>query len=460
MKILKVTRNATLVAVATIALATAGCGDDDGLAPSTDAGVTDDMGSQPDGAVAQTIVDVAAGNPEFSTLVAAVTRAGLASTLAGTGSFTVFAPNNQAFKDSGITDVNAVPVDQLKQILLYHVISGAAVMSSSVKAGPVDSAADLTFFIGTSGGVTINGGNSVTGGADVTSTDITASNGVIHVIDRVILPPDIPTAAGYGGLTELVKAVGAAADISAGTSVLKALQGKGPFTVFAPTDDAFKAITSPSDTAVLRDVLLYHVIDSSVSSSAIPAKADSLLKNKWGNGVTLLFGTSGGVMVNSASVKIADIKTTNGVVHVIDKVLLPPNIVDMAGIAGLSSLAGAIGAAAALPGGTSVLDALKASEPYTVFAPTNDAFKAITVPSDTSVLRDVLLLHVVKGMSPVLSSGLPMSAVDTLLSGEKLTFDAQSPSVSSDSTMSAKIGPYDINVTNGVVHVIDKVLLP
>ena len=145
-------------------------------------------------------------------------------------------------------------------------------MASSVKAGPVDSAADLTFFIGTSGGVTINGGNAVTGGANVTSTDITASNGVIHVIDRVILPPDIPTAAVYGGLTELVKAVGAAADIPAGTSVLKALQGAGPFTVFAPTDDAFKAITAPSDTAVLRDVLLYHVVGSSVDLERDPGQ--------------------------------------------------------------------------------------------------------------------------------------------------------------------------------------------
>ena len=320
MKILNVTRNTTLSAIACLALVAAGCGDDDENAIFNDSGVSDDMGSQPDGAVATTIVDVASGNAEFSTLVDAVKRAGLVSTLSGAGPFTVFAPNNQAFKDSGITDVNAVPVAQLKQILLYHVISGSAIMASGVKAGAVDSAADLTFFIGTTGGVTLNGGNAVTGGANITSTDITASNGVIHVIDRVILPPDIPTAAGYGGLTELVKAVGAAAEITAGTSVLKALQGTGPFTVFAPTNDAFKAITAPSDPAALRDVLLYHVVATSVPSSKIPAKADSLLKNTWGNGVTLLFNTSSGVKVNSATVKISDIKTTNGVVHVVDEV--------------------------------------------------------------------------------------------------------------------------------------------
>ena len=258
MKILRATRNMTFMAVAVMALVAAGCGDDDKPPISDDAGIKVDMGSDmaPGGTAANTIVDVAAGNADFSTLVAAVQRAGLASTLSGTGPFTVFAPNNKAFTDSGITDVAAVPVDTLKQILLYHVISGSTVMAADVKAGAVDSAADLTFFIGTTGGVTLNGGNSVKGGANVSATDIKADNGVIHVIDRVILPPDIPTAAGYGGLTELVKAVGAAADITAGTSVLQALQGKGPFTVFAPTDAAFKDITVPTDTAVLRDVLL------------------------------------------------------------------------------------------------------------------------------------------------------------------------------------------------------------
>jgi transforming growth factor-beta-induced protein len=300
----------------------------------------------------------------------------------------------------------------------------------------------------------------MTGGANVTTADVMASNGVIHVIDRVILPPDIPMAAQYGGLSELVKAVGAAADLPGGPSVLEALQGAGPFTVFAPTNDAFAAIAAPSDSAALRDVLLYHVVGAGVLSSGIPAKADSLLANKWGNPVTLLFDTSSGAKVNTASVVIADIKTTNGIVHVIDQVLLPPDIIDMAGIAGLSELAGAIGAAAKLPDDISVIDALRAEEPYTVFAPTNQAFQAISPPSDPAVLRDVLLLHVVVAEAPVLSSGLPASPVPSLLSGQALTFDASGPSVSSGGTMSASIGPFDINVTNGVIHVIDKVLLP
>jgi transforming growth factor-beta-induced protein len=436
-----------LVFLTSAAVALAACGsDDDGAVPTQ---------SDP-----KNIVEVASSNADFSVLAQAVTRAGLAETLSGAGPFTVFAPTNQAFADSGITDLDALSTDQLKTVLLYHVISGAKVEASAVKAGPVDSAADLTFFIGTSGGVSLNGGSAIEGGANITATDVQASNGVIHAIDRVILPPDIPTAAQYGGLTELVKAVGAAADLPDGTPVLQALQGTGPFTVFAPTNEAFGAITAPSDAAALRDVLLYHVVSANVPSGSIPASADSLLQNAWGNPVTLLFGTSNGVQVNTASVAISDIKTTNGVVHVVDKVLLPPDIIDMAGIAGLSELAGAIGAAADVAAGTSVLDALRAAEPYTVMAPTNAAFQAITAPSDTEVLRDVLLLHVVKGDAPVLSSGLPDGPVPTLLSGEDLTFDASTPSVSSSGTMAAKIGPLDINATNGVVHLIDKVLLP
>jgi transforming growth factor-beta-induced protein len=242
--------------------------------------------------------------------------------------------------------------------------------------------------------------------------------------------------------------------------MLDALKAAGPYTVFAPTNAAFAALSNAPTGTALRDVLLYHVLAASVASSAIPASANALLKNQWGHGVTMLFSKTSGVKVNDANVATADIKCTNGIVHVIDKVLLPPNVMDMAGIAGLTKLAGAIGAAANLSGGTSVADALRAVEPYTVFAPTNAAFEAITVPSDPEVLRNVLLLHVVKVSAPVLSTGLPTTPVETLLSGESVSIDASVPSVSSDGATGAKIGPLDINVTNGVIHVVDKVLLP
>lgn len=466
------TRTRTAVAAAALglfALGAAACSDDT-QAPTPDKGMAKDGGPdqlkpdgmmKPDGAALGTIVEVAAGNPDFSTLVAAVTKAGLVDTLKGAGPFTVFAPNNKAFTDSGITDLGAFSADDLKKILLYHVLATKA-LAKDVKAGAVTSAADLTIFIATPGGVELNGGNSVKGGAKVTATDVMASNGVIHVIDRVLLPPDLPTCATYGGLKELVKAVGAAAEISAGTSVLKALQGAGPFTVFAPTDAAFKALSpAPTDPALIRDVLLYHVVGAKVPSTAIPAAAGSLLKNTWGNNVTLLFSTTGGAKVNGAAVALADVKCTNGIVHVIDKVLLPPNALDMAGIAGFAELAKAVGAAAPISTGVTVADALKAKEPYTIFAPTDAAFKALSpAPTDPTVIRNVLLLHVVKAAAPVTSDKIPTTPVDSLLAGEKLSFSTTGPTVSSDGTAGAKIGPADLHVTNGVIHVIDKVLLP
>lgn len=410
--------------------------------------------------VDNSVVGVASNSAEFSTLVAAVQKAGLVDTLKGKGPFTVFAPNNDAFAASGITDVNAVAVDDLRKILLYHVVSGAKLEAAAVKTGPALSAADLTLFVDASSGVKLNGGNEVSGGANITATDVNADNGVIHVIDRVLLPPDIAACARYGGLSELLGAIGAAAPLSDGTAVLDALKEAGPYTVFAPTNAAFSALSSTPTETALRDILLYHVLGVPVASSAIPTSANTLLKNQWGNGVTMLFSNTSGVKVNDANVVTADIKCTNGIVHVIDKVLLPPNVMDMAGIAGLTKLAEAISASANLSGGTSVADALRAVEPYTVFAPTNAAFEAITAPSDPEVLRNVLLLHVVKVSAPVLSTELPTTPVETLLSEKTISFDASVPSVSSEGTAGAKIGPLDINVTNGVIHVVDKVLLP
>ncbi|MCB9554966.1 MAG: fasciclin domain-containing protein [Deltaproteobacteria bacterium] len=406
----------------------------------------------------QSIAQIAAGDPQFSILTAALTKAGLVETLAGNGPFTVFAPDNQAFAAAGITSLDSFSVDQLKQILLYHVVP-ARVMAKDVQAGTVLSAADLTLFVGTQSGVSLNGGSGVTGGAAVVTTDIEARNGVIHIIDRVLLPPDIVGCATYGNLTGLSGAVAAAAQLSDGTPVLDALKGPGPYTVFAPTNEAFAALNATPSAEQLRDVLLYHVVAGATASSAIPALAPSLLTNRWDNPLSLLFDTQAGVKVNAANVKIADIKCTNGIVHAIDKVLLPPNVVEMARIANLSGLLNAVSQAADL-NGTAIADALSADEPYTIFAPTTAAFEAISAPSDTAVLRDVLLLHVVKAAAPVTSSNLPAAPVDTLLAQKQLTFDTTGPTVSSPGTNGAKIGPADIHVTNGVIHLIDKVLLP
>lgn len=454
-------RTTGMMAVTLTTIIGLGCGDGDPPSGSDAGPPVADAGSMETG---DTIVDIAVGLDDFSMLVEAVTAAGLVESLSGEGPFTVFAPTNDAFAASGITDIGAVPVEELEQILLYHVIP-ADVPASAVTAGTVDSANDLTLFIGTTGGVTLNGGNAVTGGADVVAPDAArASNGVIHVIDRVLLPPNVPMAASYGGLTSLLDAVGASAALPDGTPVAVALSGEGPFTVFAPTNDAFAALTGTPEPTALRDVLLYHVVAGSVDAASVPSRADTLLANEWGHGVTMLFDTSDGVSVNGARVVVADIKTTNGVVHVIDAVLSPPNVVDMAGLAGLGELAAAVGGAADLEDGTSVVAALRAAAPYTVFAPTDDAFSRAPAGLDPATLRDVLLLHVVSADAPVVSSAIPGSARSLL--GQELTFDttAAPPTVAgpggATGSGAADILATDIHVTNGVIHVIGEVILP
>ena len=163
-----------------------------------------------------------------------VQKADLVSVLAGDGPLTVFAPTNDAFAASGLDQaaLDALSAADAAQIITYHAVSGT-VLSSSLSAGVVNTVAELSLVVGTEGGVTLNGGNAVViGGATVTTADVTADNGVVHVIDRVLLPPTVADLARYAGLTELGAAVEAA-------GLTETLSGEGPFTVFAPTNEAF-----------------------------------------------------------------------------------------------------------------------------------------------------------------------------------------------------------------------------
>ncbi len=141
----------------------------------------------------ETIVGVAAGNPDFSTLVAAVEAAGLAETLSGPGPFTVFAPTNEAFDDlpAGLVDALLLPENKevLTQILTYHVVEGE-VLSTDIQPGevPTVEGSDLTIRVQADGDVKVNR-------ADVEAVDVEASNGVIHVIDEVLVPPNVDVTA-------------------------------------------------------------------------------------------------------------------------------------------------------------------------------------------------------------------------------------------------------------------------
>ena len=461
-------------------------------------------------------------------LVAALSHAELVSALQADGPFTVFAPTDDAFAAAGI-DLATFDTEEenatLADILLYHVVSGE-VTASAVTDGMNAEALngdDLSFTV-TDGVVMVND-------ATVTSADVMASNGVIHVIDKVLMPPadlgDIPTVAqGTGIHTSLVAAVTQA-------DLVATLQGDGPFTVFAPTDDAFaaagidlEALDTDEGKAALTDILLYHVVAGEVPSSAV---TDGLVAAAV-NGDDLSFTVGDSVMVNDATVVLADVPASNGVIHVIDKVLMPPAdepavteadgdicynmvthtvaagasfeecmayayyedyemngqtftgcyntvthtftmvsqaeceaymwtpAVDIAMTASATTIHNSLVAALAQ---ADLVATLQGDGPFTVFAPTDDAFaaagidlEALDTDEGKAALTDILLYHVVAGEVP--SSAVTDGLVAAAVNGDDLSFTVGDSVMVNDATVVLA----DVPASNGVIHVIDKVLMP
>lgn len=280
----------------------------------------------------QTITDIVVNGNDFTLLEAAVVRAGLTDALRS-GSLTVFAPTDAAFRAAGFADVNAInatPVATLTAVLQYHVLN-AKVESGAIPTAANTAQATLLTTNGTiyitknSSGVSVNG-------AKVTQADVQASNGVIHVIDRVLFPPAgniIATASANANLTYLVAAV-----TRAGTGVINALNAAGPLTVFAPTNQAFIdagfptiASINAAAPATLANILTYHVVGARAFSTNLTNNAD-LTTAQGGTVKVTINGASVSVTgksngTNASNVVIADLVTTNGVVHVINRVLLP-----------------------------------------------------------------------------------------------------------------------------------------
>lgn len=278
-----------------------------------------------------TIANIVSTNTSFSILKAAVVKADLATTLSGTGPFTVFAPNDAAFTASGITlaSINTLSADELKKILLYHTLS-AKVISTAVPAGPN---APVTTVNGDPIYVTRNNSGVFVNGIKVQTADVAADNGIIHVLDRVLLPAKgnlVEVAQGDTTFSFLVAAVLRAS--SGNTDVVAALSGTGPFTVFAPTNNAFRAAgfstindVSNADPNTLASILTYHVVAGRVFSSDLSDGAQPATLN----GANVTIGLTSGATVRGNSnaspsnITAANILATNGVVHVIDRVLLP-----------------------------------------------------------------------------------------------------------------------------------------
>ena len=285
---------------------------------------------------------------------------------------------------------------------------------------------------------------------------------------EVPAPKDIvDTAVADGRFTTLVTAVQAA-------GLVDTLKGAGPFTVFAPTDDAFAKLPAgtvedllkPENLETLKNILLYHVVSGKVMAADVVTldgkTADTAAE---GNSINISVKDGNVFLNDTVQVIITDIETANGVIHVIDTVLLPPaktaDIVDTAVADGrFTTLVAAVQAAG-------LVDTLKGEGPFTVFAPTDDAFAKLPAgtvedllkPENLETLKNILLYHVVSGK--VMAADvvtLDGKTADTAAEGNAINISVKDGKVFLNENVEVIIT--DIATTNGVIHVIDTVLLP
>jgi uncharacterized surface protein with fasciclin (FAS1) repeats len=309
-------RHARIPLALTLAAALAACGSSsDDPAPAAD----------------PNLVALAQSNPNLSILVEAVVAANLQGTLSGTGPFTVFAPTNAAFA-ALLTELGVTKADLLANkplltaVLTYHVLP-AKVLKSGVPLGKAITTVEGGIFkvdqVGSD--LVITDGRNRT--AKITATDIAASNGVVHVIDQVILPADkdiVETAASLPDFSILVEAVVAA-------NLQGTLSGAGPFTVFAPTNAAFAALLTElgiskadllANQALLTKVLTYHVLAGRVlKADVVPGTQPATVEGETFSIDASLVVTD--KRMRTAHIVATDVLTSNGVIHVLDKVILP-----------------------------------------------------------------------------------------------------------------------------------------
>lgn len=471
------TRLITILSL-TLALIFSGCSDDD-----------DDSNT------GNSIVTIASGTSDLSSLVAALTKfPDLVDALNTPGTYTVFAPSNAAFsallEATGQSSLDDLPESVLRRVLEYHVVSSTVALSTDLSDGQTIATAltDNEVTVGVSGsGVTINTAN-------VTTADVAATNGVVHIVDAVLVPAlelsilntVVEPAYFNSNFTVLTEAV-----VTAGL-LATLIDGSADYTLFAPTNDAFAAAGINSLDGLTADdlspILLYHVLSTEVKAADLPAT---------GSAITSLGGTlylsinSDGVFLNgNTEVVSTDLDYDNGVVHVINRTLTPTsqNVVEVAVAASQATEAEfgqLVAALTAIENDAStpaLITALSnADGSFTIFAPTDAAFNALyslagvqdldglAAAIGLSTVATVLQYHVLG--SRVFSADIP-NALDgnasvtlTPLAGGTFTLNSSLTITDTDGALSlgtadASITGTDILGTNGVIHVIDQVITP
>jgi len=445
----------------------------------------------------KSIVEIASETPSLSILVEALTMfPSLVTALSGDGSYTVFAPTNDAFVAllgvTGQTGLSNIPESVIERLLKYHVIAGASLMSTDLSDGQM--AATL---LGENDKVTvdINGSSVKINGANVTLANVEASNGIVHIVDAVLVPEleasivnTIVEPAYFNKNFSILTSAVVTADLLATLT-----NPSANLTLFAPDNAAFEAagITSLEGLTAddLTPILTYHVIGSEVFGDGLPAT---------GSAVTTLGGDfylsindngafiNGTTKVTAATLEDGALDYDNGVVHLIDRTLVPAskNIVEIAVAASqvtegaeFGQLVAALSAVENDESATDLITVLSGTGPFTVFAPTDAAFEALydlagvadfnalVAAVGIATVEAVLKYHVVGAR--VFSTDLPnlSSNVVTTLGGN-ITLNLGTLTITDTDaalglgTADAGIVSTDIMGTNGVIHVINNVLLP
>ncbi|HEY7772294.1 MAG TPA: fasciclin domain-containing protein [Marinagarivorans sp.] len=421
------------------------------------------------------IYEIAAGDDRFDSLELALDTTGLDAALDDdSATYTVFAPTDDAFEKLGDTlNTLLANPDTLRNILQYHVINGAAVDASTAMGLAGSTQAMLN---GDNIAITMQGDSLYINNAEVIFTIIEASNGIIHAIDTVITPPTPTVVDG-----SIVDAAVNTPELSTLVSLLQSAglvdalaDSSAMYTVFAPLNSAFDKIDGDAldalaaDTEALTDVLTYHVYgDGAVDSITAMSLTGQEVTMFNGDDLAISY-MDGKLMVNNSEVVTKDIVTNNGTVHLIDTVLMPPKgtIVDVAVADGrFTNLVTALQKTG--------LDETLAdkSKTYTVFAPTDTAFEALgdtltdlLNDSDTTALSNILLYHVIEAESggsainaeTARSVGADGGSVETA-NGSSVDL-----SIIDDNLFinDAQVIINNIETDNGIIHVLDKVLIP
>lgn len=443
----------------------------------------------PEDLVSNTVVDVLGDYKMFSTLAGLLDTYNLTDAVKSTDSLTLIAPSNDAFGDIE-NELKRLTGDEgaakVQNILKYHVL-GNTVKSDAL----VDEQSYSTLYPNDN----VKASITETGhwfwkwvtvklnDATIFKADIEGSNGVIHGVDKVLLPPsvEIPStivdiAGADDNLSKLVELLGSA-------GLVDALKGNGPLTVFAPTNKAFAEISSVLDTLTpdeVKNVLLYHVVNAQAFAkdlsdgqnletlSATNSVSVSISQCKWWD-----WSCSSSVKINDSNVIVTDIKASNGVIHLIDKVLLPPSLQPPNTIVDIAVADPQFSKLVELLGSAGLVDALKQPGPLTVFAPINKAFEDISKTLEgltPEQVKEVLLYHVVnaKAFSKDLSDGQPLN---TLLPDKTVVVNFEETGgwlcewfnfgcKTSVLINNSEVIKADVEASNGVIHVIDKVLIP